>query len=145
MVDSHKGHKEILRIIKEDQSTSLGIYPEGDGGKKLRKANPTVGHIMIEAADRNIPILPIGNWYQGERKTPGTFTFNIGEPVDPKEIKRIVAGSVNHKQARERVALFCMGKIEKLVPEEFRGTDQEPTFPTRTDPKASQKPLDVEI
>ncbi len=119
--------RKALRQAKKvlDEGLALVMFPEGRRSNNTRLQPALPGSALI-ALRNNTPILPIG--ITGTEKIKGPtwlfrrprLTVNIGHPFRlPK-----VEGKLS-KTELTRLTDFMMGRIEELLPAEYRGNSIE--------------------
>lgn len=101
-----------------DNQDSLGLYPEGDGSKNLRRGMPQAGRLIASCARDGIDIVTASARFQSD-----TFSLTF-DKLDRKEIERLDSKGIdraNRDTAWQNVADYAMRRIAVNLPKNQRG------------------------
>lgn len=114
--DPTRGLPLLRQAIRNEDS--MGLYPEGDGSKNLRKGMPEAGGLIGICARRGMGIVSCSVKYQSD-----TF-FLTFDTLDMTEIERLTpkgTDRTNRYAAWQNVADYAMTRIAMNLPENRRG------------------------
>lgn len=116
-VKDGNGTEGIRLIMKAFQNQdSVGLFPEGDGGKELRQGNSKAGGIILLAAKKNIPVVSAAAWFDKEEKSC-CLSFVL---LDNNFIKRLAASSMDKYITKQKIVDYAMAMIAQNLPVKLR-------------------------
>ncbi len=105
--------KLFIQVIREKDS--MGLYPEGDGSKNLRKALPEAGRLIAFCVRNGMHIVSCATRYQNN-----TF-FLTFDTLDSKDIETSGEEGSDRYAKRQNTADYAMRNIAKHLPVNRRG------------------------
>jgi hypothetical protein len=116
--DPSRGGLLLRRAIGIDKA-SMGLYPEGDGSKNLRRGMPKAGRLIATWARNAIDIVSCSVRFQSD-----TF-FLTFDTLDNETIKTIVQKGADRSSSWQDIADYAMRTIAQHLPENRRGYYEE--------------------
>jgi len=112
------------RLIFEafDNKDTVGLYPEGANSISLRRADPRAGNLILKAAQKHIPIVPVATHFKNY-----TFFLVADTPLNNEQIQKIAKLERGNKvRFRQILSDYAMARIATHLPPEKRGYYQNP-------------------
>ncbi|EKD64552.1 MAG: hypothetical protein ACD_50C00344G0003 [uncultured bacterium] len=104
----------LIPAIKNEDS--MGLFPEGDGSKYLRKGLPEAGRLIALFSRKDINIISCSSMYQDE-----TF-FLTFDSLDKEKIKILQCNDTERDRVGEAIVDYAMAKTAKHLPSNRRGS-----------------------
>jgi hypothetical protein len=113
--DGTEGIRLIMKAFQNQDS--VGLFPEGNGGKELRQGNPKAGGIILLAAKKNIPVVSTAAWFDREKRSCH-LSFTL---LNNNFITGLTTPSMDKSTAKQQIADYAMAMIAQNLPVKLRG------------------------
>ena len=111
--DTQKAARLLIQAIKNNDS--MGLYPEGDGSRNLRKGLPEAGRLIAICARNSMNIVSCSVRFQRD-----TF-FLTFDNIDSEKIKALEQKGKDRNAGWQNITDYAMTNIAKHLPENRRG------------------------
>lgn len=117
LVREKSGYKGASNIVESFRNEDIiGIYPEGDSGNNLKRANAKAGHFIYYATRKGIPIICAAADFRAQSKFFVTFLR-----LDGQKVLDLYNSTLDKHEARQMIADYAMNEIASHLPKEKRG------------------------